>query len=379
MVIKIEEGKEEFPQSLDEIEIIKSDNWELPVCNLGQGKYEWRPKTAFLPYYLFEGPKMSGRTHGLNLYKDLSIGVHGPRGSTKTLTASFLLAKKMRLGQPVWNNWPISFYVIEPSCWDKCKKRLCHICGMGHITYYESIPLNMDKVYTFNTELSGGSVGFTEFQYYVEARTSGRQQNRFLSYQIMQLRKSALSFIYDVQNPDWVDKRFGWSDDSKIFCRDISKMNYDYPRELQEGEFSHWMIRDLSGVLTGYMYQETKKEYGPYQFDGYHFWHIFPTKWKIDVYDAVWSMKQASQKADKDAALGEAITMTINSFLEENRTKVLAEDIWARASTLGQMAIPPTMAGKILAGYNIPKRLNSKGKNVYDLGVIAEANSERSV
>jgi len=359
-----------------EIEIIRSDNWELPVCNLGTGRYEWRPKTAVLPYFLFEGPRMTRRTHGINLTKDLSIGVHGPRGSTKTLTLSFLMAKKMRMGQPAWGNWPISFYVVEPNCWDNCKDHRCDLCFKGALTYYENMPINMDKVYTFNTELSDGAVGFTEFQYFVEARTSGRQQNRFLSYQIMQIRKSALSFFYDVQNEDWVDKRFGWSDDIKIYCRDLSKMNYDFDqvgRELEEGEYSHWKIRDISGIATGIPFKESGIEYGPFQFDGYNFWWIYPTRWKVDVFDAVYSLKQDSEKADKAAQVGKAISMAVNSFLDENKYKVLASEMWERATQLGGIPITPIAGGKVLSSLEIPKGgQTSSGKYWYDLSVIDE-------
>jgi len=372
MVTGILERETNGQEALDNIEIIKSDNWELPVCNLGTGIYTWRPYTAFLPYYLLEGPRLTVKSHGISLKKDLSIGVHGPRGSTKTLTLSYLLAKKMRQGQPVWNNWPISFYVIEAKCWDNCSDRCCDRCHTGVKTYYESKPLDMDKIYTFNSELSNGAVGFTEFQYYVEARTSGREQNRFLSYQIMQIRKSALSFLYDVQNPKWVDGRFGWSDDAKIFCKDIAKMNYEYPRELKEGEYSHWKILDISGVLTGSPYEETEIEYGPYQFDGYHFWSIYPTKWKIDVFGAVYSMKKKSEKADKEAALGNAIELAINSFIDENCLKVIASDMWLRASELGKINVAPAEGGKVLASYGIPKSQNGQGKYIYDLSVVIE-------
>ena len=374
MVIEIAEREETKEQ---ELEIIKSDNWELPVCNLGTGKYLWRPKMAVLPYYLFEGPAMTRRTHGINLNKDLSAGVHGPRGSTKTLTLSFLIGKKMRMGQPAWCNWPVSFYVVEANCWDNCKHRWCNLCYRGALTYYENMPLDMDKVYTFNSELSEGAVALTEFQYFVEARTSGRQQNRFLSYQIMQIRKSALSFFYDVQNERWVDGRFGWSDDVKIYCRDLSKMNYDFDqigRELEEGEYSHWKIRDISGVVTGLPFEETGMEYGPYQFDGYNFWWIYPTRWKVDVFDAVYSMKQDSDKADKSAAVGKAIALAVNSFLEENKYKVLASEMWERATKLGGISINPSAGGAVLASYDIPLGgQTSKGKRWYDLSVIAEA------
>jgi hypothetical protein len=367
-----EETKEE------EIEIIKSDNWELPVMNLGTGKYAWRPKTAILPYYLFEGPTMTRRTHGINLGKDLSIGVHGHRGATKTLTLSYLSAKKLRMGHPVWGNWPVSFYVIEPNCWDSCQSRHCEYCYKGAITYYENMPLEMDKVYTFNSELSEGAVGFTEFQYYVESRTSGRQQNRFLSYQIMQIRKSALSFFYDVQNPKWVDNRFGWSDDVKIFCRDLAKMNYDFNqvgREIEEGEYSHWKIQDISGVLTGMPYEETGIEYGPYQFDGFNFWWIYPTRWKVDVYDAVFSMKQDSSKSDRTAQVGAAIAQAVNYFLELGQYKVLASEMWAKASEFAGFTISPTEGGKVLSSYDVPKSQNSKGKWSYHLNIFMENNN----
>jgi len=372
LVVAVE--KLEKTQEQD-IEIIKSDNWELPVMNLGEGKYLWRPKTAVLPYYLFEGPSLTHRSHGINLTKDLSIGVHGPRGSTKTLTLSFLSAKKMRMGQPSWDNWPISFYVVEPNCWDKCKDHRCNLCYKGALTYYENFPLDMDKVYTFDSELSKGQVGFTEFQYYVEARTSGRIQNRLLSYQIMQIRKSALSFFYDVQNEGWVDKRFGWSDDIKIFCRDVSRMNYDYEqvgREIEEGEFSHWTIKDISGVATGIPFADSQLEYGPYQFDGYNFWWIYPTKWKIDVYDAVYSMKQDTTKADKEAIIGQAVMEAVGSFLEEKRYQVFTTEMAERATRLSGIQISTIQCGRVLSPLEVPRPQNPKGKCLYDLTVFLE-------
>lgn len=375
---------EKSPESEKELEIIRSDNWELPVCNLGVGKYQWRPYEACLPYYLLEGPRMSARSHGLSLKKDLLIGVHGPRGATKTLTISYLIAKKMRMGLPAWTNWPISFYVIEPTCWDVCDRHdLCKKCKTGHKTYYESFMLNMDKLYTFNSEISQGVVGLTELQFYAESRTSGRGQNRFLSYQLIQIRKSALSFYYDVQNPRWADNRFSWSDDCKIFCKDVSKMNYDIGsvgHELEEGEISHWKIRDISGVLTGIEFEESRIEYGPFQFDGYHFWHIFPTHWKVDVFDAVYSMKQNSERADKEAAIGRAIGLAVNSFLEENHLYVVASDMWARASLLGNMTVTPVSGGKVLTGLGIigkqSGKRDTKGKIVYDLGIILETEND---
>ena len=364
-------------EALKDIAVIRSDNWELPVLNLGYGKYEWRPRTAYLPYFLLEGEEMSHRTHGISLDKDQIIGIHGPRGSTKTLTNSFLVAKKMRMGQPAWCNWPISFYVMEDTCYDKCdikREYYCPFCKHGDLSYYENYPLDFDKLYTFNSELSGGVAGLTETTYYAESRTSGRGQNRVLSYQLMQIRKSALSFFYDAQDPETVDKRFAWQDDLKIYCADLSRMNYDEAEvghELEEGELSHWKVRDISGICTGEQYKNTLIEYGPYQFDGYNFFHIFPTRWKIDVFEAINSMKQDTAMADKAAKLGNAVSAAINAFLDENTTKVMVRELAQRATILGNITISPNMLGTVLSAYKVPIKQDrsgaNKGKYFYDI------------
>lgn len=381
MVTTLERPIEE--QLDQELETIRSKYWELPVCNLGQGKYLWRPGTAYLSYNLFEGPDLSKRTHGINLEKDMCIGIHGARGATKTCSNSYLVAKKLRMGQPAWTNWPVSFWVIEPECWDRCQEYWkCPECQRGYKTYYESMPMDFDKLYTFNSEISGGVAGITELQYYAEARTSIRTQNRFLSYQIMQIRKSALSFFYDVQNEEWADRRFSWSDDIKIYCSDVARMNYDsasIDHDIQEGEYSHWMIKDISGIATGKMWKDTGIQHGPYQFDSFHFWPIYPTHWKIDVYEAVYSMKKQSG-ADREAAIGNAIALAVDSFLEDKVTKVLASDLWARASSLGNVNIPPAVGGKILSAYGIKPHMlrggKNRDKNEYDLSVFLQQGAE---
>jgi hypothetical protein len=152
-------------------------------------------------------------------------------------------------------------------------------------------------------------------------------------------------------------------------------MNYDINsvgHELEEGEISHWMVRDISGVLTGVEYEESGMEYGPYQFDGFHFWHIYPTRWKIDVYDAVYSMKQNGDKADRDAKVGKAVELALNYFLDEKRYKVQGSEIWAKATELGGIEVTPVAGGKVLSAYGIEKKQNSKGKWIYDLSVLLE-------
>ncbi len=366
-----------------EIEFIHTQNWDLPIFNLGDGKYTWRPGQACLPYHLFLGPAIGRRAHGISLEKDLIISAHGPRGACKTITLSFLSAKKLRMGQPVWGNWPVSFNVVERDCWDACSlnangttNAYCHRCRKGHKTYYENMPLDFDKLYSFNSEISKGTVAITEMQYYAEARTSGGKQNRFLSYQLMQIRKSALSFHYDVQNERWVDNRFRWSDDIELHCSDVSKMNYLGP-DIEEGEIAHWRIRDISGILTGRQYDDSGIEYGPYQFTAWPFFHIFPTKWKVDVFEAVNSYKKHAEKnderLDRDARFGEVMRQALDYFLEQGEKEVASGDIRRKATELAEdMPITALKVGQFLGTFGLQKRI-SKGTTLYDLTPIYNA------
>ena len=98
----------------------------------------------------------------------------------------------------------------------------------------------------------------------------------------------------------------------------------------------------------------------------------------MDVYDAVYSMKQRSEKADREAAWGEAIGLAVNSFIEDGQYKVLAEDMWARANLLGQITVPPNVGGKILSSYGIKSKPIKSGpnrdKSAYDLSIVLSAN-----
>lgn len=336
-------------------ESIKTKYWELPVASLDK----WRPYTAHIDYRLFLGPRIEGKKHGLSLDRDLVGGIHGPRGSGKSETLSYLVAKKMRAGQPAWTNYPISFYVIEED---------------GSETYYESMPLDMDKFYAFSSEIRKGVVAITELQYFVESRTSGKEQNRIASYQLMQIRKTALSFLYDVQNPRWIDNRFGWSADFVLNCSDVAKLDYDLGftgRTLREGEFIHWKLRDISGILTGKPYSdEFPIEYGPYQFPGSKWWDIYPTHFIVDVYEAVHGIKK---KEDKQEAISAALELAIQFFLNKGEQEVASKDVWDKASELGSVIVPPNLGGQILASFGITKKYKSyTGKYYYNLGILLD-------
>lgn len=363
------ESIEETGQIAEE-EIIKTKHWELPASSL-EG---WRPYTAYIDYRLLLGPSMSSRSKGLSLHKDLMGGQHGARGSGKSLLMTYLLMKKMRSGKTAWTNYPISFYVIEEN---------------GDLTYYESMPIDMGKFYSQSREIRNGAVGIDELQYYAEARTSGREQNRLGTYKIMQIRKSAMSFLYCAQDRRWVDKRFGWSNDFDIECVDVAKLNYDegsvayMPKgafdeygDLREGAISLLTLQDTSGVLTGTPYNKSHIEYGDIQFDGYWFWNAYPTNFEVNIYEAMYSYKKKSEKAGEMDDIAKALELAINEFVNNGQVEIVSKDLWRRASELGGIPISPVKAGQVLGSYNVPKRQKYGGAYAYDFSTLVEPLAE---
>lgn len=348
----------------DQDPTVKSMYWDCEEWRLDK----WRPFTALLDYNLFVGPNVR-HAKGIDLRKNLVAFAHGPRGGEKTLSMSYWLAKEMRLGKPTWTNYPISFYVQETDTFTGNESdQYTHISECrwenadGTLSYYESMPLDMDKFYTFDRLIRNGAVGIDELQYFVEARTSGRFQNRVASYQIMQIRKTANSFFYTVQNPKWVDGRFGWSADYECKCSDIALQSYDrrsLGRELQEGELGRWVIRDLSGVITGVQFSDSGKELGPYQFEGYNFWDIYPTHYIVDPEAAANSAdgvnpasKKAKAKQDAEAQFQAVVMEIVSEDIELGRDKVATNELWKRVEDRG-ITMPHNKAGEILRSMGI--------------------------
>jgi hypothetical protein len=349
-----------------EKEVIKTQNWELPVESLDG----WRPYTAEIPYQCLEGPDTGHHKRSFNLFRDMMIGINGARGAGKSTTNTFLAMKKMRMGKPCWSNVPISFYVLEAD---------------GSRTYYESMPLDVEKFSNFSPELRRGVVSIQELQYYVEARTSGRLQNRMMSYGIMQIRKTANSFFYDVQDPSWVDKRFGWSNDCDIECTDASKLNYDlkgdFPqylledgKYLKEGVITLWTIKDTSGILTGIPF---KKSGVPVvenaQFKSWYIWDSFPTHFIVDAWAAYHSIKTKddNKKKEQEALLG-VIEEAINRLLQQGKGEVVSSELWNMIEELSGKEVNKQVAGALLKDCGIPKRQRADGNNYYNIAVLLD-------
>lgn len=372
--------------------MVNSWNWKLPEEAL-QG---WFPAIYTLDddpqvrvaenpclyhYSDFEGEQVT-TGHGIDLNKNLMGSLTGPRGGTKTLTMSWILSVVMRLGKPVWANYPISFFVQEvdelPDNYSREFVRIgpCVWINLDStLMYYESRRLDMMKFQQFSKELRAGAVGIDELQYFVEARRSGKEKNLLLSYQIMQIRKTANSFYYTVQNPGWVDNRFGWSSDFEIECGDIAKMPYDREdtglnRSLDEGELGQWSLKDISGSFTGERFSKSGKIHGPFQFLAWKVWNSYPTHYIIDVAEAMSDGKDKA-KQEKEGKLISAIEDVINECLDTGLDEIEAKDMWQKLRDKG-VEFSTTVAGQTIAQLGIEKKIKSGGKTVYDLSELKE-------
>jgi hypothetical protein len=363
-------------QEEQEDEIISSMFWDLKASSLDG----WRPFSATLLASDLYGPYV-GTGHGIDFRRHLMFGFTGPRGAAKTCSLSYVLAKILRVDQPVWTNYPISFFVQERETYsDNVSQQFIRV-GQCHwinedatISYYESMPLDMDKFYTFHTAIRNGAVGIDELPYFAEARTSGRYQNRILTYQIMQLRKTSDSFGYTAQNQKWVDNRFGWSADWLCECYDVSKKSYDrraLGHELQEGEVSRWTFKDISGVLTGAPFDVTERVIGPYQFDSKLLWNIYPTHFVIDVFEAMKGPERDKDKKDASAELTRTVELIANQYLESGGSRVPARELLdAVNSKLSKPAASLTI-GRILSSMGI-RRTGGHNKPFYDFEEVIQ-------
>jgi hypothetical protein len=355
----------ETPVKQQNTEVIKTKYWELPVDSLDG----WRPYSCFIDYRLLLGPTALRHERSFNLFKDMMVGITGARGAGKSVTNTFLAMKKMRMGKPCWSNVPISFYIIEAD---------------GSLTYYESIPLDVEKFTNFSPELRRGVVSIQELQYYVESRTSGRLQNRMISYGIMQIRKTANSFFYDVQNQGWVDKRFGWSNDCDIECMDASKGNYEIEGDLHPGMFEEghylkegsvtlWTIKDTSGIITGTPFKVSGVPIGEYQFDSWWTWNASPTHFIIDAWAAYNSIKtKEDKKKEEQGALMSVLEESINRLLQQGKGEVVASELWEMAKSISGQEVNLRTAGALLKECGIPKRQRADGNNYYNLAVLLD-------
>ncbi len=194
----------------------------------------------------------------------------GPRGSGKTLSMTYDLIRAMLSGCKVFCNYAIRFQLRYE----------------GKLYTYESLPLNMDALYTFSEEMTDCVCGIDEVLLWADNRRYNALSTKLFNSIQTLIRKRRMSFYMTAQNYEWLDNRTRWQTDLLVICSDLY---YRY-REMEKGSMINQISRDMSGLLTGKPYDK----YGFQNsriFKGKPFWNCYNTDEEFDVIEAMTPLK----------------------------------------------------------------------------------------
>ncbi|MDD5486851.1 MAG: AAA family ATPase [Dehalococcoidales bacterium] len=227
----------------------------------------------------------------------------GPRGSGKTLSMTHAGVSYLMSGHKVWSNYRIKF----PVQWAEGEK----------LVWYESQPLDMDAIYTFDKELAGGVVLIDEINLWCSNRRSMSVANRLMNSVMQLLRKRKLTFCFTTQNFQWLDSQLRWQTDGLCECHD---QYYSYPGRYEKGAMILQSWRDMSGVYTGRPFYETQREYRGF-LAAKPFWNCYNTWEEFDIAEASRQIVVKREKhvidERKDAWLNNAGNKSLDDALQE--------------------------------------------------------------
>jgi hypothetical protein len=198
--------------------------------------------------------------------------VTGPRGACKTLLAtSFqvrVLLKAYYLKQlygkelKVWSNYPVGFWhksVID-----------------GSNVYLQPSPLNMEALYTMDDDFCNGFSFIDEIDQWYDRQEWAETTQKLMNKAMTQIRKKKMSIIGTIQNMAWLNSRGQFQADIQITCREAAFSPFGRKMGLDLGECSFLNFRDLSGIMTGYRYDESWQTFNKL-FWGKRFWNLYDT------------------------------------------------------------------------------------------------------
>ena len=204
--------------------------------------------------------------------------ITGPRGSLKTLLLTVLAARNLLkcfylrryygITRHVWTNYPIAFF--HRSIVD------------GKIYYLKPEPLNMESLYTFDKGLADGWVYIDEIDQWYDRQDWAAITQKLTNAVITQIRKRQLSLSATTQNFQWLNARAQFQTDTLIGCREAAFTVWGRKNHVRMGEISFLSLKDLSGVNTGYTFEETKRAYNARLTHGSRIWNIYDTNYQFD-------------------------------------------------------------------------------------------------
>ena len=298
------------------------------------------------------------------MLKSIVAAYVGARGSGKTLGMSIEAVFYMLAGKTVISNYPVKFSFQDED---------------GQVRHYESIPLDMQALVTFDKSIKDGIILLDEFNLWCNSRTSGTIANRLLSIIFQMIRKRHLSVYIACQDFRTLDKNIRFQTDIICECFDLS---FRYPN-LKPGTHISQMITDYSGIVTGralykgddaFAWQRNTKTR---ILHAYKFWNVYETYTEFDPFAAMtkYTMKPKQMVINVNDDGGyrgveaeETVKMMMREFREAypEKTTFPAEEMSEMMASYGVEG-DPRMLGKLLKKVGFNYKQTRKG-NVYVLG-----------
>lgn len=188
-----------------------------------------------------------------NKYKELVIGIQGPRGAGKDAYGSYLACLYMLSGVPCMSNMPIKGTFLE-----------------GKV---ESQELDIDQLFKFGQDFDRNIlIYFSEIDKLVHRRRSITNVNLILNVLATQIRKKGITIIANAQDWFWLDDEWVFQTDILVNCKDMAYTSYGHDENIEEGHTSFIECYNLSGVVRAPLYRETGKPYQRFHFNTRAMW-----------------------------------------------------------------------------------------------------------
>ncbi len=155
----------------------------------------------------------------------------------------------------------------------RCESHAVIAVEDGVIRHYESIPLDMNALYTFDKGISNGTVFIDEIQLWSSNHTTMSVVSRLLASILTLIRKRGLSFYYTVQSFEWLTRGMKFQIDAWITCMDLHFKFHN----LEQGTSIMQVYHDMSGMFTGDPYNSRDENAQTYRlvFHAKPFWQIY--------------------------------------------------------------------------------------------------------
>lgn len=273
----------------------------------------------------------------------------GPRGACKTL---FLTGKQCErllksrylkllkgIDNRVWSNYPVGFNYKCP-----IENKVVHL---------ESLPLNMETLYTWDDDLVQGWVFIDEIDQWYDRQEWNSVAQRLINKGMTQIRKKKLNIMASIQDMSWLNSRGQFQTDIIVNCRESAFSPWGRKMGLDLGMASFVSFRDNSGVMTGYKYEESHREYRQIYW-GRKFWNYYDTDYQFDPLESMTKYKlkvptkeivvggrpdnaddvspYQSEKKDKNFVL---LSHLVEELKEEGRIEVPKSEFWKIAQERG--------------------------------------------